>query len=42
VIQDIPETGARQGPGDEDEVGQVLYTRGVIVQMLSVEAVRRT
>ncbi len=43
VIQDIlkfvHEKG--QGSGPKDEVGQVLYTRGVIIQMLSVEAVRR-
>ena len=30
-----------QGSGPKDEVGQVLYTRGVIIQMLSIEAVRR-
>ena len=30
-----------QGTGPKDEVGQVLYTRGVIIQMLSIEAVRR-
>ena len=43
VIQDIlklvHEKG--QGSGPKDEVGQVLYTRGVIISMLSVEAVRR-
>ena len=43
VIQDIlkyvHEKG--QGTGPKDEVGQVLYTRGVIIQMLSIEAVRR-
>ena len=43
VIQDIlkyvHEKG--QGAGPKDEVGQVLYTRGVIIQMLSIEAVRR-
>ncbi|MFV0680631.1 ABC transporter substrate-binding protein [Ottowia sp.] len=42
VIQDIlkhvHEKG--QGSGPKDEVGQVLYTRGVIIQMLGVEAVR--
>jgi branched-chain amino acid transport system substrate-binding protein len=30
-----------QGTGPRDEVGSVLYTRGVIIQMLGVEAVRR-
>jgi branched-chain amino acid transport system substrate-binding protein len=30
-----------QGTGPRDEVGQVLYTRGLIIQMLGVEAVRR-
>ena len=30
-----------QGTGPKDEVGSVLYTRGVIIQMLSHEAVRR-
>ncbi|MBH1965565.1 MAG: ABC transporter substrate-binding protein [Comamonadaceae bacterium] len=30
-----------QGTGPKDEVGQVLYTRGAIIQMLSVEAVRK-
>jgi branched-chain amino acid transport system substrate-binding protein len=30
-----------QGSGPRDEVGQVLYMRGVIIQMLGVEAVRR-
>jgi branched-chain amino acid transport system substrate-binding protein len=43
VIQDIlkyvHEKG--QGTGPKDEVGSVLYTRGVIIQMLGVEAVRR-
>jgi branched-chain amino acid transport system substrate-binding protein len=33
--------GKNQGSGPKDEVGQVLYTRGVIISMLSVEAVRR-
>ena len=43
VIQDILKYvhGKGQGTGPKDEVGQVLYTRGVIIQMLSVEAVRR-
>lgn len=43
VIQDIlkhvHEKG--QGTGPRDEVGSVLYTRGVMIQMLGVEAVRR-
>src|SRR3989344_852285 len=30
-----------QGTGPKDEVGSVLYTRGVIIQMLAVESVRR-
>jgi branched-chain amino acid transport system substrate-binding protein len=30
-----------QGSGPKDEVGQVLYMRGVIIQALAVEAVRR-
>ncbi len=29
------------GTGPKDEVGSVLYTRGVIIQMLAIEAVRR-
>jgi branched-chain amino acid transport system substrate-binding protein len=29
-----------QGSGPKDEVGQVLYMRGLIIQMLGVEAVR--
>jgi branched-chain amino acid transport system substrate-binding protein len=29
-----------QGTGPKDEVGQVLYNRGLIIQMLTVEAVR--
>jgi branched-chain amino acid transport system substrate-binding protein len=43
VIQDILKHvhGKNQGSGPKDEVGQVLYTRGVIISMLSVEAVRR-
>ena len=43
VIQDIlklvHEKG--QGSGPKDEVGSVLYTRGVLIQMLGVEAIRR-
>ena len=30
-----------QGSGPKDEVGQVLYTRGAIISMLTVESVRR-
>ncbi|MFD0666935.1 ABC transporter substrate-binding protein [Ramlibacter sp. MAHUQ-53] len=43
VMQDILALvhGKGQGTGPKDEVGSVLYTRGVIIQMLSVEAVRR-
>jgi len=43
VIQDILKHvhGKNQGSGPKDEVGQVLYTRGVIISMLGVEAVRR-
>lgn len=33
--------GKGQGTGPKDEVGSVLYTRGMIIQMLGVEAVRR-
>ncbi len=43
VIQDIlkyvHEKG--QGTGPKEEVGSVLYTRGLIIQMLGIEAVRR-
>ena len=43
VIQDILTHvhGKGQGTGPKDEVGSVLYTRGLIIQMLGVEAVRR-
>ncbi|MDE2606603.1 MAG: ABC transporter substrate-binding protein [Burkholderiales bacterium] len=43
VIQDILKYvhAKGQGTGPKDEVGSVLYTRGVIIQMLGVEAVRR-
>ena len=43
VIQEIVKTvhDKGQGTGPKDEVGSVLYTRGVIIQMLGVEAVRR-
>ncbi|MDO5626338.1 MAG: ABC transporter substrate-binding protein [Pseudomonadota bacterium] len=42
VIQDILTHvhGKGQGTGPKDEVGSVLYTRGIIIQMLAVEAVR--
>ena len=43
VIQDILKYvhGKDQGTGPKDEVGTVLYTRGLIIQMLGIEAVRR-
>jgi branched-chain amino acid transport system substrate-binding protein len=43
VIQDIIKYvhDKGQGTGPKDEVGSVLYTRGVIIQALGVEAVRR-
>jgi branched-chain amino acid transport system substrate-binding protein len=43
VIQDILKYvhAKGQGTGPKDEVGSVLYTRGVMIQMLSNEAVRR-
>ncbi|OUL98280.1 ABC transporter substrate-binding protein [Variovorax sp. JS1663] len=43
VIQDILKNvhDKGQGTGPRDEVGSVLYTRGLIIQMLGVEAVRR-
>ncbi len=43
VIQDILKFvhDQGQGTGPTDEVGSVLYTRGVIIQALGVEAVRR-
>ena len=43
VIQDILKHvhDKGQGTGPKDEVGSVLYTRGVIIQVLSIEAVRR-
>ena len=42
VMQDIVKYvhDKGQGTGPKDEVGSVLYTRGVIIQMLSIEAVR--
>ena len=39
ILKFVHEKG--QGTGPKDEVGQVLYTRGVIIQMLSIEAVRK-
>ena len=43
VIQDIMKFvhDKGTGTGPKDEVGSVLYTRGVIIQMLGIEAVRR-
>jgi branched-chain amino acid transport system substrate-binding protein len=43
VIQDILKHvhDKGQGTGPRDEVGSVLYTRGLVIQMLGVEAVRR-
>ena len=43
VIQDILKHvhDKGQGTGPKDEVGSVLYTRGLIIQMLGIEAVRR-
>ncbi|MBV8418837.1 MAG: ABC transporter substrate-binding protein, partial [Hyphomicrobiales bacterium] len=43
VIQDILKYvhDKGQGTGPREEVGSVLYTRGVLIQMLGVEAVRR-
>jgi len=43
VIQDILKLvhDKGQGTGPKDEVGSVLYTRGVIIQALGIEAVRR-
>lgn len=38
IIKYVHDKG--QGSGPKDEVGSVLYTRGVIIQMLSIEAVR--
>ena len=38
ILKNVHDKG--QGTGPKDEVGSVLYTRGVIIQMLSVEAVR--
>ena len=43
VIQDILKLvhDKGHGTGPKDEVGTVLYTRGLIIQMLGIEAVRR-
>ncbi len=43
VIQDILKHvhDKGQGTGPRDEVGSVLYTRGLIIQMMGIEAVRR-
>jgi branched-chain amino acid transport system substrate-binding protein len=43
VIQDILTLvhAKGQGTGPKDEVGSVLYTRGLVIQALAVEAVRR-
>ena len=43
VIQDILKHvhDKGQGTGPRDEVGSVLYTRGVLIQMLAIEGVRR-
>jgi branched-chain amino acid transport system substrate-binding protein len=43
VMQDIMKyvQDKGQGTGPKDEVGSVLYTRGAMIQMLGVEAVRR-
>ena len=43
VIQDILKYvyAKGQGTGPKDDVGSVLYTRGVMIQMLGIEAVRR-
>ncbi|HSW19876.1 MAG TPA: ABC transporter substrate-binding protein [Ramlibacter sp.] len=39
ILKFVHEKG--QGTGPKDEVGSVLYTRGLIIQMLGVEGVRR-
>lgn len=43
LIQDIIKTvhEAGNGSGPRDEVGSVLYTRGMLISMLTVEAIRR-
>jgi branched-chain amino acid transport system substrate-binding protein len=39
ILKQVHDKG--QGTGPKEEVGSVLYTRGVIIQMLGVEAVKR-
>jgi len=39
ILKQVHDKG--QGTGPKDEVGSVLYTRGVIIQMLGIEAVKR-
>ena len=39
ILKHVHEKG--QGSGPKEEVGSVLYTRGMIISMLSVEAIRR-
>ena len=39
ILKNVHDKG--QGTGPKDEVGSVLYTRGVIIQMLGIEAVKR-
>jgi branched-chain amino acid transport system substrate-binding protein len=39
ILKDVHDKG--QGTGPREEVGTVLYNRGLIIQMLSVEAVKR-
>ena len=43
VVQDVLKFvhDKGQGTGPRDEVGSVLYTRGLIIQMLTTEAIRR-
>ena len=43
VVQDILKYvhDKGQGTGPREEVGSILYTRGILIQMLGVEAVRR-
>ncbi len=38
ILKHVHDKG--QGTGPKDEVGSVLYTRGLIIQMLGIEAVR--
>jgi len=39
ILKELHDKG--QGTGPKDEVGTVLYNRGLIIQMLSIEAVKR-